>query len=118
VEPTIHCRDLLLRLGDDEVLVLDCRPDDQWHSLDVRIPGALWIASEELVHAAQALPDDELIVVYGTSRDTHARRACRMLRLRGFDAVMLDGGLSAWISLGFPTERAADARQQSIPSAL
>lgn len=118
MEPTIHCRDLLLRLGDDEVLVIDCRPDDQWHALDVQIPGALWIASGELAHAARSLPDDELIVVYGTSRDVHAHRACRMLRLRGFDAVMLDGGLRTWISLGFPTERAASVRSMSIPSTL
>jgi len=118
VEPTIHCRDLLLRLGDDEILVIDCRPGDQWHSLDVQIPGALWITADELAHAAQSLPDDELIVVYGTSRDTHARRAVRLLRLRGFDAVMLDGGLRTWISLGFPTERAASARQMAVPSVL
>ena len=114
----MDCRDLLLRLGDDEVLVLDCRPDDQWHSMDVQIPGALWISPEELVHAAQSLPDDELIVVYSTSRDAHARRACRMLRLRGFDAVVLEGGLRAWISQGFPTERAALRQGMAIPSVL
>ena len=118
MEPTIHCRDLLLRLGDEEVLVIDCRPDDQWHALDVQIPGALWISAQELVHAAHSLPDDELIVVYGTARDAHVWRACRMLRLRGFDAVVLDGGLSTWISMGFPTERALAARPMSIPSAL
>jgi rhodanese-related sulfurtransferase len=118
VEPTIHCRDLLLRLGDDEVLVIDCRPDDQWQALDVQIPGALWIAGGELAHAAHSLPDDELIVIYGTSREPHAWRACRMLRLRGFDAVVLDGGLRAWISMGFPTERATAARPMAIPSSL
>jgi rhodanese-related sulfurtransferase len=117
VEPIICCRDLLLCLGDDEVLVLDCRPEDEWRSLDVQIPGALWISTEELAHAAQSLPDDELIVVYGSARDIHARRACRMLRLRGFDAVMLDGGLKAWISQGFPTERAME-RRMAIPSVL
>jgi rhodanese-related sulfurtransferase len=118
VDPTIHCRDLLLRLGDDEILVLDCRPGDQCHDMDVQIPGALWISADELAHSAQSLPDDELIVVYGSTRDAHARRAVRLLRLRGFDAVMLEGGLRAWISLGFPTERAVTGRQMAIPSAL
>jgi rhodanese-related sulfurtransferase len=118
VEPIIHCRDLLLRLGDDEILVLDCRPEDQCRDMEVQIPGALWISSDDLAHAAQSLPDDELIVVYGASRDAHARRAVRLLRLRGFDAVMLDGGLRTWISLGFPTERAVSGRPAAIPSVL
>src|SRR5262249_46523774 len=108
----------LLRLGDDELLVIDCRGHDQRHSMDVQIPGALQIPAEELAHAAQSLPDDELIVLCGTSRDLAARRACRMLRLRGFDAVVLEGGLRAWISLGFPTERARVRHAVSIPSML
>jgi hypothetical protein len=41
VEPTIDCRDLFLRLGDDELLVLDCREDGEWERYRFTIPGAL-----------------------------------------------------------------------------
>jgi rhodanese-related sulfurtransferase len=117
VEPTINCRDLLLRLGDEEILVLDCRPEDDWSSPDVQIPGALRISVEELADAARSLPDDELIVIYSHSRDAGSRRACRMLRLRGLDAVVLEGGLRSWISQGFPTER-GNGSPVAVPSLL
>lgn len=117
MEPTITCRDLLLRLGDDEILVLDCRsPDDI--APDVQIPGALRISLEELAYAAHCLPDDELIVICSLARDGRSWRACRMLRLRGLDAVVLEGGLRTWISLGFPTEHGPGRPLSVIPSAL
>ena len=101
----------------EEILVLDCRSDDDWYSHDVQIPGALRITLEELAEAARCLPDDELIVICSLARDAISRRACRMLRLRGLDAVILEGGLRAWISQGFPTE-AGGTRHMAIPSSL
>lgn len=105
MEPTIQCRDLLLRLGDDDVLVLDVRGGgERWYQ-DVQIPGALRLSLVELAEAATALPDDELIVICGWDREADVRRAYRQLWMRGLDAIVLDGGMRAWISLGFPTER-------------
>jgi rhodanese-related sulfurtransferase len=112
VESTMEGRDLLIRLGDDEVLVLDCRPEDDWCHRDVQVPGALRMNVAEIAASAHILPDDELIVLYDCGRgatSTDVRRAYRILRMRGLDPIILDGGLHSWIAHGFPTERRADA---------
>jgi rhodanese-related sulfurtransferase len=105
---TMHSSELLARLSDEELLVIDCRTPDDWDLVDIHIPGALRMSLAELSDGVHALPDDELIVVVGWANDeTDARRACRMLRLNGRDAVCLVGGLRGWITAGYPTERHA-----------
>lgn len=105
MEPVIDSRDLYLRLGDDELLVIDCREEEDWVVSPFRIPGALRMPLAELSEAAHALPDDELIVLCGASHDcSDARRAWRILRLHELDAVCLSGGLPAWVRAGYPTE--------------
>lgn len=98
--------ELLQRLGDEDVLVVDCRTADEWDSVAVHIPGALHIAVLELVEIAHELPDDELIVLYGWAADgLDVQRAGQALRLRGRLAVGLQGGLRAWLAAGYPIER-------------
>lgn len=114
MEPTIGCRELLLRLGDDEVLVLDVRGEGEWCYQDLQIPGALRVSAVELAEAAAALPDDELIVICGYDLEVEVRRAYRQLRVRGLDAIVLDGGMKAWISQGYPTERPGARRDRRL----
>ncbi len=102
---TIQCCELLARLGDDEVLILDCRTDDEWNEFEFHIPGALHMSLSDLAEHAHVLPDDELIVLCGWDRDgADARRAHRLLQMRGRDALCLEGGLRAWVATGYPTE--------------
>lgn len=105
MEPSIQCAELFDHLADEEVLVLDCRSEAEWNRQRMHIPGALWMTIEELADAVPSLPDDELIVLCdGSSDGSDSRRACRLLRLCGRDAVFLQGGLPAWVRGGFPTE--------------
>ncbi len=105
VDGRILCTELYVRLGDEEVLVLDCRDPADWERYGLHIPGALWMTFEEILRDAQVLPDDELIVVCGCAADgSDARRVCRMLQQRGFNAICLEGGLQGWITHGLPTE--------------
>ncbi|MFL5321671.1 MAG: rhodanese-like domain-containing protein [Myxococcaceae bacterium] len=111
--PEIPCSELLMRLGDDEVLVLDCREDGEWALSELQIPGALRMNLHELQHGVTALPDDELIVICGDKPDgADARRAWRMITAANRRAVCLHGGLHAWIAAGFPTERRIGFRPQ------
>jgi rhodanese-related sulfurtransferase len=106
VEPNIICDELYMRLGDDDVLVLDCRDASDWERYELQIPGALRMTVSEIARDLAMLPDDELIVLCGCCPDgMDLRRICRLLRLRGRNAVCLAGGLQAWVTGGYPTER-------------
>lgn len=105
VDPRMPCTELYVRLGDEEVLVLDCRDPEDWDRFGLHIPGALWMPFDEILRDSAILPDDELIVVYGFAADgADACRVCRLLNQRGLSAICLDGGLQGWITHGLPTE--------------
>jgi rhodanese-related sulfurtransferase len=106
MEFRIPCAELYLRLGDDDVLVLDCRSEDNWEQVELHIPGSLRMTPEEVARDLFILPDDELIVLCGCETDwENVVRICRMLLLQGRKAVCLEGGIQAWVAEGFPTER-------------
>jgi rhodanese-related sulfurtransferase len=106
MELRIPCAELYLRLGDDDVLVLDCRPPHQWECIEFHIPGALRMTPEEVSRDLFILPDDELIVLVGCEEDWEDMlRLCRLLLVRGRTATCLEGGIQAWVAEGFPTER-------------
>ena len=108
MEPRISCRDLfkLLLADDDDILIVDCRGEKDWHRYEVQIPGALRLGLDELLSFADALPDDELIILVDCSpKGRESRRAWRLLRRRELDVVCLRGGLPAWLDEGYPTER-------------
>jgi rhodanese-related sulfurtransferase len=106
MELRIPCAELYLRLGDDDVLVLDCRSPEEWEQVEVHIPGALRMTPEEVARDLYVLPDDELIVLCGcTPEAEEVLHLCRLLLLRGRQAVCLQGGIQAWVEEGFPTER-------------
>lgn len=114
MEPSIGCEELFSLLEDDELVVVDCRSDEAWESLPVHIPGALRMCLVDLYRSYQVLPDDELVVLCGSEPDgADARRACRMLRLRGRQAVCLKGGMKAWVDAGLPTD--SHARSSAGP---
>ncbi|MBM7115411.1 rhodanese-like domain-containing protein [Archangium primigenium] len=101
----LACRELFVRLGDEEVLVLDCRDPSDWERYGAHIPGALWMPFEELLQDLVILPDDELIVVCGCSPDgSDAHRVCRLLQRHGLQVVCLEGGLQGWLTEGLPVE--------------
>lgn len=105
MDPHIACAELYLRLGDDDVLILDCRSVEAWEQTGFHIPGALRMTAEEIARDLTMLPDDELIVLCGCDPDGDlALRLCRLLLLRGRNAVCLEGGMEAWVEEGFPIE--------------
>ncbi len=108
MEPCIRSDELFARLGDDELLVLDLREEEDWNLHEVHIPGSLRMTLSEIAECAGALPDDELIVLVGHSGvPNEVRRAYRLLRMRSRMAVCLDGGLKEWVRQGYPIERHA-----------
>jgi rhodanese-related sulfurtransferase/predicted transcriptional regulator len=101
--------ELLARARDDDVVVLDVRPTDEFAS--GHIPGAVSVPLEELEQRLASLPRDAEIVAY--CRGPYcllAPRAVELLRERGFRARRLEDGLPEWRLAGLPV--AVGAREQ------
>lgn len=131
----ISPEDLRARLGDPEVIVLDCRHALADFSLGRRlydeshIPGAFFAAVEDDLagnktgkNGRHPLPDPETfagflrglgindgtqIIAYDAGADMFAARLWFLCRWIGHDATaVLDGGFAAWTALGYPVTAA------------
>lgn len=105
-------QDLLTKLKDGAVTVLDVRSEDEF--LLGHIPGALNMPIDALRHRLAELPKDREIVAY--CRGPYclfAFEAEAMLRQKGFDVRRLEDGFPQWKAAGLAIEieRAATVRQ-------
>lgn len=94
---------LLSRLGDGTVTILDVRPEDEF--LLGHIPGALNVPIEHLAARLAELPKDREIVAY--CRGPYCMfsfEAEAMLRRQGFGVHRLEEGFPQWKAAGLPVE--------------
>jgi rhodanese-related sulfurtransferase len=92
---------LLSKVRDGVVTVLDVRPPEEFHS--GHLPGALSVPLKELERRLSELPRDREVVAY--CRGPYcvlAVEAVEMLRARGFAAFRLEDGVPDWQAKGFP----------------
>ena len=97
--------DLVRRLKDDLVTVLDVRPADEYAA--GHLPKAVNIPLRELVRRLREIPTDREIVAY--CRGAYcvlAFEAVALLRDRGFKARRLDDGYPEWRAAGLPVRLA------------
>ncbi len=102
LEP-IQGRELLERVREGSVLVLDVRPPEEYAA--GRLPRALNVPIEELQQRIVALPEGQEIVAY--SRGAYcvlAFDAVASLRQWGFRALRLEYGFPEWKRAGLPVE--------------
>jgi rhodanese-related sulfurtransferase len=104
----IKAEDLITRLANDRALiVLDVRDADEYAV--GHVPGALNIPLAELGSRLSELPTGRTIITYCTPQTlsvmqhrgalrslTRSERAAELLRDKGYDVRVLDGGLPAW----------------------
>jgi rhodanese-related sulfurtransferase/DNA-binding transcriptional ArsR family regulator len=87
--------ELLLRAKSGEVIVLDVRPQDEFHA--AHLPYARSLPLDELETRLSELPKDKRIVAYCRGPFClMAKDAVELLRARGFDAVKLSDGVAEW----------------------
>lgn len=100
--------DLLGRIADGLVTVLDVRPEDEF--TEGHLPGARNIPLAKLHRRLKDLPKDLDIVAY--CRGPYclfAHEAVAALRKKGFKALRLEDGFPEWKAAGLPIEsRAAE----------
>jgi len=80
-------------------LVLDVRKDDEWSA--GRVVGSVHIPLAEVQDRAAELPKGRTIVTV-CKDGGRSYKAAYALRQAGYDAVNLDGGLTAWVAAGQP----------------
>ena len=98
--------DLIARLHDDLVTVLDVRPDDEF-ALG-HLPGALNIPLAELERRLGELPKGREVIAYCRGPwCVLSFEAVAALRTRGYRVRRLEDGYPEWKAAGLPVEAAA-----------
>ncbi len=98
--------DLLARLRDGIVTVLDVRPEDEF---DLgHLPGAMSVPLSALEQRLAELPKNQEIVAYCRGPYcVFSIEAVAALRVHGFRARRLEDGFPEWKAAGLPIERGA-----------
>jgi rhodanese-related sulfurtransferase/biotin operon repressor len=100
LEP-ITTSELLNRIRNDEVTVLDVRPADEYQA--GHIAGAHSVPISELEKRLKSIPKKREIVAYCRGPYcVYADEAVRLLKQRGFKARRLDVGFPDWRAAGLP----------------
>jgi rhodanese-related sulfurtransferase len=102
MEP-VNRDDLLTRVVEGGVTVLDVRPTDEY--MAGHIPGALSVPLDRLKEILANLPADQEIVAY--CRGPYcvlSVQAVEVLRANGFNAIRLEEGVQDWRAMGLPLE--------------
>lgn len=79
------------------ITIVDVRETDEY--VAAHVPGARLIPLGTVPDAVDTLPHDELLYVICHS-GARSQRAADYLIARGFDAVSVAGGTSAWVQRG------------------
>ena len=88
-------------LDGGEIELLDVRTDHEWES--GHIPGARHVELNDLTAEAERLGSEQKIVVYCRTGN-RSGMAAEALRSDGFDAVAMEGGITAWKGAGQPMD--------------
>src|SRR5205809_1773928 len=99
----IGAHELLQRLVDDNIILLDVRPVEEYAA--GHLPEALSIPVAELEARLPELPQDKEIIAYCRGPYcVFADEAVALLRTNGYKAQRLEQGLPDWRALGLPVE--------------
>jgi rhodanese-related sulfurtransferase/DNA-binding transcriptional ArsR family regulator len=99
----MSAHELLQRLSDDQILLLDVRPTEEYEA--GHLPQARSIPVTELEARLAELPVDREIVAYCRGPYcVFADEAVVLLRGRGYQARRLEQGVPEWRLLGLPVE--------------
>lgn len=99
----VEATELMERLGDGSVVVLDVRPAEEYRA--GHIPGALSVPLEALEAALLTLPRDKDVVAYCRGPYcVFSDEVVRALSVRGYRASRLADGFPEWRAAGYPVE--------------
>lgn len=109
----ITAQELLRRLNNEQVLVLDVRPAEEYTV--GHLPHARSMPITELEARLSELPADKEIVAYCRGPYcVFADEAVTLLRQHGYTAARLQEGFPDWRLLGFPVETGATGKETLV----
>jgi rhodanese-related sulfurtransferase/DNA-binding transcriptional ArsR family regulator len=101
--PSISFNKLVDEIGTGSTLVLDVRPEVEYHT--AHIPGAISIPVEKLEERVNDFPAGSRIVVYCRGRySVLSDKAVKLLLEKGYNAYRLEEGLPEWRVHRLPVE--------------
>ena len=83
----------------DDWVILDIRPPSHYNN--GHIEGSLHIPLTQLVERRDEVPKDKKIAVV-CAMDTNSAFATAILRMHGYDAWIIKGGVPGWVMAGMP----------------
>jgi rhodanese-related sulfurtransferase len=100
---TVTHQELAKRLRDGDVIVLDVRPEPEFHA--GHISGAISLPIKEITRRLRAIPKDRQVVAYCRGPYcVYADDAVRALKRRGYEAARLEDGYPEWARAGLPVD--------------
>ena len=100
---TVSRDELVARLADGDVVVLDVRPAREFKA--GHIAGAVSLPVGELARRLREVPKDRQVVAYCRGPYcVYADDAIRVLRRRGYRAARLEDGYPEWARAGLPVQ--------------
>jgi rhodanese-related sulfurtransferase len=110
---SLTAQELLRRLNDDQIVLLDVRPTEEY--LAGHLPHARSLPITELAARLSELPPDKEIVAYCRGPYcVFADEAVAILRQRGYHASRLHEGLPDWHLLGLPIEAGESGKETLV----
>jgi rhodanese-related sulfurtransferase len=108
MERTLTCAALHTMLADRaDIAILDVRRRPAFVAEPSLIPGAVWREPEEVAIWAAALNRNRAVVVYCVHGHEVSKGVVTRLRILGFEAALLEGGIEAWKAAGGPVTHAS-----------
>lgn len=100
---TITSEELMNKLGDDQVVVIDVRPKHEYELSHIK--NAKSLPKSELQKELDQIPKDKKIVAYCRGPlCVMADDVIELLKQKGYDAARLEKGFPDWVALGLPVE--------------
>jgi rhodanese-related sulfurtransferase len=100
---TVTHKELAKRLREGDVIVLDVRPEPEYHA--GHISGAISVPVKEITRRLRAIPKDRQVVAYCRGPYcVYADDAVRTLKRRGYEAARLEDGYPEWARGGLPVD--------------
>jgi membrane protein DedA with SNARE-associated domain/rhodanese-related sulfurtransferase len=120
VVPRVQVAELAAKLqaeGAGKLLLGDVRSHGYYSAAAVRIPGSIRIEPNNLTEEIKTFPRDKDMYLYCTCRrEATSASVAHLLRQKGFNAFVINGGLAAWRKAGEPLEHVPETDLLHLPT--